>query len=292
MPLLDTRRYKDLLGTLIADLVLALLSFVAHSERENIRQRQADGITAAKARGVRFGRPTKKPPENFGVLVGQWEQGELTLAALLKQTGLKVATFYNRLREYRAARADASRTAQKSTNHAQAAWFALKTKEEPCTSRHSDETEEPRQTRPERPNRRGGSRTAQKSTNHSQAAWFAPKTKEAPCTPRHSGETEETRQDRPERPKHNNPGQRRNAPPPRAGNYKYIAALKGQGNRRRNNTTGTSRHRRLRNVRIKNVTFYRCLREIRRARWGGSRTAPSLQKSVLFYSRPNIKHFT
>jgi len=104
MPLLDTRQGKDLMGTLIADLVLTLLSFVAQNERENIRQRQAEGIAAAKARGVRFGRPIKKPPENFGVLVAQWEQRKLALPALLEQTGLKVATFYRRLREFRAAK--------------------------------------------------------------------------------------------------------------------------------------------------------------------------------------------
>ena len=104
MPLLDTRQGKDLMGTLIADLVLTLLSFVAQNERENIRQRQAEGIAAAKARGVRFGRPIKKPPENFCALVAQWEQRKLALPALLEQTGLKVATFYRRLREFRAAK--------------------------------------------------------------------------------------------------------------------------------------------------------------------------------------------
>ena len=85
MPLLDTRRYKDLLGTLIADLVLALLSFVAQHERENIRRRQAEGIEAAKARGVCFGRPIKNLPADFGVLVKQWECGGLSLSALLEQ---------------------------------------------------------------------------------------------------------------------------------------------------------------------------------------------------------------
>jgi DNA invertase Pin-like site-specific DNA recombinase len=69
MPLLDTRKDKDLMGTFIADLVLQILSFVAHSERESIRKRQAEGIAAAKARGVRFGRPIKKPPTNFADLV-------------------------------------------------------------------------------------------------------------------------------------------------------------------------------------------------------------------------------
>ena len=102
MPLLDTRNGKDLMGTFIADLVLQILSFVAHSERDNIRKRQAEGIAAAKARGVKFGRPVKKPPENFGELIRRWERGKLTVAEILNQTGLKEATFYNRLREHRA----------------------------------------------------------------------------------------------------------------------------------------------------------------------------------------------
>ena len=101
MPLLDTRLNKDLMGTFIADLVLQILSFVAHSERENIRKRQAEGIAAAKARGVRFGRPIKKPPENFSILVKQWEHGKLPIAEVMTQTGLKEATFYRRLRELR-----------------------------------------------------------------------------------------------------------------------------------------------------------------------------------------------
>lgn len=101
MPLLDTRRDKDLLGTLIADLVLNLLSYVAHNERETIRKRQAEGIAAAKARGVRFGRPTKKPPVNFTDIVKQWERGKISFKEALKRTGLKTATFYNRLRELR-----------------------------------------------------------------------------------------------------------------------------------------------------------------------------------------------
>ena len=101
MPLLDTRLNKDLMGTFIADLVLQILSFVAQSERENIRKRQAQGIAAAKAKGVRFGRPIKMPPENFGKLVKQWEHGKIPISEVLVQTGLKQATFYNRLREYR-----------------------------------------------------------------------------------------------------------------------------------------------------------------------------------------------
>jgi DNA invertase Pin-like site-specific DNA recombinase len=101
MPLLDTRKGKDLMGTFIADLVLQILSFVAQSERENIRKRQAEGIAAARARGSRFGRPIKKPPENFATLVRAWEHGKLPLSELLTQSGLKYATFYRRLREYR-----------------------------------------------------------------------------------------------------------------------------------------------------------------------------------------------
>ena len=78
MPLLDTRRSKDLLGNFIADLVLQVLSFVAQNERENIRQRQAEGIVAAKKRGVRFGRPQKGLPENFFAVQRRWQNGELT----------------------------------------------------------------------------------------------------------------------------------------------------------------------------------------------------------------------
>jgi DNA invertase Pin-like site-specific DNA recombinase len=101
MPLLDTRRDKDLMGTFIADLVLQILSFVAQNERENIRKRQAEGIAAARARGVRFGRPVKKPPENFATLVREWERGKLPFSELLVQLGLKESTFYRRLRESR-----------------------------------------------------------------------------------------------------------------------------------------------------------------------------------------------
>ena len=102
MPLLDTRNGKDLMGTFIADLVLQILSFVAHSERDSIKKRQAEGIAAAKARGVRFGRPIKTSPENFAETVKQWERGKLDFPAVLERTGLKQATFYRRLREYRA----------------------------------------------------------------------------------------------------------------------------------------------------------------------------------------------
>ena len=101
MPLLDTRQGKDLMGTFIADLVLQILSFVAQSEREKIRERQAQGIAAAKARGVRFGRPEKPIPEDFIKLVYDWEKGKLRLAELLQRCDISEATFYRRLRELR-----------------------------------------------------------------------------------------------------------------------------------------------------------------------------------------------
>ena len=80
---------------------LTIFGAVAELEREYILQRQAEGIAAAKARGVHLGRPIKKPPENFGILVKEWERGKLPLAEVLKQTGFKEATFYRRLREWR-----------------------------------------------------------------------------------------------------------------------------------------------------------------------------------------------
>ena len=101
MPLLDTRNGKDLMGTFIADLVLQILSFVAQSERENIRKRQSQGIAAAKKRGVRFGRPEKPMPEGFAETVKLWEKKEIDIKAVLEMCGLKEATFYRRLREYR-----------------------------------------------------------------------------------------------------------------------------------------------------------------------------------------------
>lgn len=101
MPLLDTRQGKDLMGTFIADLVLQILSFVAQSERENIKKRQAEGIADAKAKGVRFGRPEKNVPDNFGSLIKQWELKKLPLLEVLKQCNMSEATFYRRLREYR-----------------------------------------------------------------------------------------------------------------------------------------------------------------------------------------------
>ena len=103
MPLLDTRRGKDLLGTFVSDLVLQVLSFAAENERVNIRQRQAEGIAAAKARGVRFGRPEAPVPENFGAIVAAWERGKLPLSDAVRQCHVSEATFYRRLRELRLA---------------------------------------------------------------------------------------------------------------------------------------------------------------------------------------------
>ena len=101
MPLLDTRQGKDLMGTFIADLVLQILSFVAQSERENIRKRQMQGIAAAKAKGVHFGRPEKEIPPEFISLVKQWEKKKITLDEILKMCQISESTFYRRLREYR-----------------------------------------------------------------------------------------------------------------------------------------------------------------------------------------------
>ncbi len=101
MPLLNTQNGKDLMGTFIADLVLQILSFVAQSERENIKKRQAEGIAAAKAKGVKFGRPEKQMPDDFGKIIKAWEQKELPFAEALKQCDMSEATFYRKLREYR-----------------------------------------------------------------------------------------------------------------------------------------------------------------------------------------------
>lgn len=101
MPLLDTGQGKDLMGTFIADLVLQILSFVAQSERENIRKRQEQGIAAAKARGVCFGRPEKPVPDNFGKIVSDWEKKKISFEETLKLCNMSEATFYRKLREHR-----------------------------------------------------------------------------------------------------------------------------------------------------------------------------------------------
>jgi len=106
MPILDTRQYKDLIGTFIADLVLQVLSFVAQSERENIRKRQAEGIAAAKAKGVRFGRPEKDLPANFRELISKWERGQIKTKDMLTLCDMSRSTFYAKLREYRLLRSN------------------------------------------------------------------------------------------------------------------------------------------------------------------------------------------
>lgn len=102
MPLLDTRKGKDLLGTFISDIVLQLLSFVAENERANIRQRQAEGITAAKARGVKFGRPPIPLPMNFRAAHVAWKQRKATLKQAADMCGLATTTFFEKAKRFSA----------------------------------------------------------------------------------------------------------------------------------------------------------------------------------------------
>ena len=103
LPLLDTRREKNLLGTFIADLVLQVLSFVSENERQNILERQSQGIAAAKARGIKFGRPKIKTPDSFDKIVRKWEAGDIKFAEVLVSLNMSQATFYRRLKEWREA---------------------------------------------------------------------------------------------------------------------------------------------------------------------------------------------
>lgn len=100
MPLLDTRRGKDLMGTFLSDIVLQVLSFVAENERSNIRQRQAEGIAAAKARGVRFGRPPLPMPENFYGVHQAWRAKKITLEQAASACNMPVGTFYGKARRF------------------------------------------------------------------------------------------------------------------------------------------------------------------------------------------------
>ena len=100
MPLLDTRYGKDLIGTFLSDIVLQVLSFVAENERTNIRQRQAEGIAAAKEKGVKFGRPPKPLPEGFQDAYRRWKRGEITGTAAAKACGMPLATFRYRAENY------------------------------------------------------------------------------------------------------------------------------------------------------------------------------------------------
>ena len=96
MPLLDTRHGRNLMGTFIADLVLQILSFVAQNERESIRKRQAEGIAAAKIRGVRFGRPARPLPDNFAETLRAWRSKKITLQQAAEACGMPAGTFYSK----------------------------------------------------------------------------------------------------------------------------------------------------------------------------------------------------
>ncbi|OON87015.1 resolvase [Oribacterium sp. C9] len=100
MPLLDTRREKNLMGTLIGDIVLALLSYVAENERLCIKQRQAEGIIAAKARGVKFGRPVHKLPNNFYEVCCKWQNKQITIRQAAVDCGMAESTFFKKARQY------------------------------------------------------------------------------------------------------------------------------------------------------------------------------------------------
>ena len=100
MPLLDTRRGKDLMGTFLSDIVLQVLSFVAENERTNIRQRQAEGIAAAKVKGIGFGRPPKPLPENFHNCYHRWKQGDITGTAAAEECEMPLSTFRYRAEIY------------------------------------------------------------------------------------------------------------------------------------------------------------------------------------------------
>ncbi len=100
MPLLDTRRGKDLMGTFLSDIVLQVLSFVAENERTNIRQRQAEGIAVAKAKGIRFGRPPLPLPENFHENYQRWKSGEITCTVAANACGLPLSTFRDKAAVY------------------------------------------------------------------------------------------------------------------------------------------------------------------------------------------------
>ena len=104
MPLLDTRRGKDLMGTFLSDIVLQVLSFVAENERTNIRQRQAEGIAAAKARGVRFGRPPSRLPDNFHDVYQRWKNGKITGTSAAKDCNMPLSTCRYRAEIYEKAK--------------------------------------------------------------------------------------------------------------------------------------------------------------------------------------------
>ena len=100
MPLLDTRRGKDLMGTFLSDIVLQVLSFVAENERKNIRERQKEGIEAARLRGVKFGRPSKPLPENFGQMSRKWMAGEISGRMAADLCGMPLTSIRRRSRTF------------------------------------------------------------------------------------------------------------------------------------------------------------------------------------------------
>lgn len=100
MPILDTRRDKNLLGTFISDIVLALLSYVSENERVNIKQRQAEGIAAAKARGVKFGRPSLPTPDNFIEVHRRWREGFISMDEAAEACNMNSKTFYSKAIQY------------------------------------------------------------------------------------------------------------------------------------------------------------------------------------------------
>ena len=100
MPILDTRREKNLLGTFMSDIILALLSYVAENERTNIRQRQAEGIAAAKIKGVKFGRPPKPLPENFHRMHQEWRNGKVSMKEAAEACEMPPQTFYSKAVRY------------------------------------------------------------------------------------------------------------------------------------------------------------------------------------------------
>lgn len=104
MPLLDTRRGRDLMGTFLSDIVLQVLSFVAENERKNIKQRQKEGIAAAKIRGVKFGRPEKEMPKAFEIYAEQWIKKEITGTKAAEELGMAVSTFYRKAKQYKNSR--------------------------------------------------------------------------------------------------------------------------------------------------------------------------------------------
>lgn len=101
MPLLDTTKHKDLLGNFISDLILQVLSYVAHQERDFINQRQKEGITIAKAKGVKFGRPRIEKPSNWNLVINKWKKKEITAVQAQRELGLKANTFYSMVKKYK-----------------------------------------------------------------------------------------------------------------------------------------------------------------------------------------------